>query len=122
MVFNVLAHNRDDHSRNFAFLFQDGSWRLSPAFDLTMSEGMSGQHTSDINGSGDPTRRDVMAVAERLAITDASAVIDEVSEATGQWQRLADEFGVSRSQADSIWSAIDTMRSRLARVWVPPRG
>jgi serine/threonine-protein kinase HipA len=38
MVFNVLAHNRDDHVRNFAYRIRsDGAWQLTPAFDLTFS-------------------------------------------------------------------------------------
>lgn len=37
MCFNVFAHNRDDHSKNFSFLYKDGRWQLSPAYDLTYS-------------------------------------------------------------------------------------
>ena len=39
-VFNVLAHNRDDHAKNFSFLMDSqGQWKLSPAYDLTFSSG-----------------------------------------------------------------------------------
>jgi serine/threonine-protein kinase HipA len=42
-VFNVLAHNRDDHSKNFSYLMdKDGQWKLSPAYDLTFSSGSRG--------------------------------------------------------------------------------
>lgn len=45
MVFNVLAHNRDDHSRQQSYLMgPDGEWRLAPAYDLTFSAGPGGEH------------------------------------------------------------------------------
>lgn len=57
MVFNVLAHNKDDHAKNFAFLRDpvcpgQGVWRLAPAFDLTFNAGMNNNHTTAINGAG----------------------------------------------------------------------
>jgi serine/threonine-protein kinase HipA len=54
MCFNVLAHNRDDHSRNFSFLYDDDTqrYRLSPAYDLTYSVGMGGEHATTVNGKG----------------------------------------------------------------------
>jgi serine/threonine-protein kinase HipA len=43
--FNVFAHNRDDHTRNFAFLMSDrGQWRPAPAYDITFSTGPAGEH------------------------------------------------------------------------------
>jgi serine/threonine-protein kinase HipA len=52
--FNVLAHNRDDHSRNFSFIYDESAmtWRLSPAYDLTYSPGMRGEHATTLNGKG----------------------------------------------------------------------
>lgn len=113
MLFNAITHNRDDHSKNFAFLRRDGVWRMSPAFDLTMSEGMAGQHSSDINGSGDPQRKDVLALASRFSIGDASAITEQVIEAAGLWPKLASECGVSSEQSLQIGRLIDRMRSRL---------
>lgn len=52
MCFNEYSHNRDDHSRNFSFLLQDGKWRLSPAYDLTYSNSLNGEHATTINGKG----------------------------------------------------------------------
>ncbi|MCB4235424.1 type II toxin-antitoxin system HipA family toxin [Kaistella anthropi] len=40
-VFNVMAHNRDDHAKNFSFLMNEfGEWKLSPYYDLTFSNGI----------------------------------------------------------------------------------
>lgn len=54
MCFNVFAHNRDDHSKNFTFLYDDinDSWRLSPAYDLTFSNTYYGDHTTMVDGNG----------------------------------------------------------------------
>jgi serine/threonine-protein kinase HipA len=54
MCFNVLAHNQDDHSKNFALLYSrvSNAWRLSPAFDLTYSTGMMGEHATTVRGKG----------------------------------------------------------------------
>ena len=52
--FNVFAHNRDDHAKNFTFLYDDEQerWRLSPAYDLTYSTTYYGEHTTSVNGNG----------------------------------------------------------------------
>lgn len=54
MCFNVFAHNRDDHSKNFTYLYDDttDSWRLSPAYDLTYSNTYYGEHTTTVDGNG----------------------------------------------------------------------
>lgn len=113
MVFNTVAHNRDDHAKNFAFLHTNAGWSLSPPFDLTMSAGMGGQHTTAINGSGNPTRKDIEQVAAFSAIGNAGEVLDAVLEAAGHWKRLASEFGVSRAQTTEIGEAIEGMRVRV---------
>lgn len=54
MCFNVFAHNRDDHSKNFSFVYDTESetWRLSPAYDLTYSTTYYGEHTTSVDGNG----------------------------------------------------------------------
>ena len=53
MVFNVKCGNRDDHSKNFSFLLTaKHEWRLAPAYDLTPSTGLNGEHTAMVNGKG----------------------------------------------------------------------
>jgi hypothetical protein len=52
-VFNVFAHNRDDHAKNFSFIMdQEYRWHFSPAYDLTFSSGSSGEHATTIMGEG----------------------------------------------------------------------
>jgi serine/threonine-protein kinase HipA len=85
MTFNVLAHNRDDHVKNFSFLMDDaGEWRLAPAYDLTRSEGPGGEHTTDVAGKGkDITRSDMLKVADAAGIDSATAneILEQVEEA-----------------------------------------
>lgn len=71
MCFNVYAHNRDDHSKNFSYLYQNNKWILSPAYDLTYSNSIGGEHATTINGNGrNPDIEDILAVA-RNANLDA---------------------------------------------------
>ena len=65
MCFNVFAHNRDDHSKNFTYLYDESadSWRLSPAYDLTYSNTYYGQHTTTVDGNGsNPGEKELLAV------------------------------------------------------------
>jgi serine/threonine-protein kinase HipA len=65
MCFNEFAHNRDDHSKNFSFLYDEkkGKWIMSPAYDLTYSSSVNGEHATTINGNGkNPTESDVLKV------------------------------------------------------------
>lgn len=68
MVFNYLIENKDDHAKNFAFIYRDGGWRFSPAFDLLPSDGMNGFHTTSINDSITPTKDDLFAVAVKVGL------------------------------------------------------
>ena len=76
MCFNVFAHNRDDHSKNFSFLYNDKKkeWHLSPAYDLTYSSSFNGEHATTINGEGkNPTLEDILAVAKNIGIKEKQA-------------------------------------------------
>lgn len=97
MVFNVVAHNRDDHVKNFAFLLDErGTWSLSPAYDLTFSSGPGGQHQMSIDGDGEaPTRERCLALAERhgLGRKEAEEVVEQVNEAVAAWRTIARSVG-----------------------------
>lgn len=73
MCFNVFAQNRDDHSKNFSFLFDDTKkeWHISPAYDLTYSFSFNGEHATTINGEGkNPTLDDILAVAKNIGLKE----------------------------------------------------
>ena len=113
MVFNVLACNRDDHARNFAFLMEpDGTWRHTPAYDLTFSAGPGGEHTMSVAGEGrGPGRRHFAALAATMGIESRvrDAIVEQVDAAVADWPRFADETGVEEELRDEV-------RRRLARI------
>lgn len=106
MVFNVLAHNKDDHVKNFAFLFNGKHWQLAPAFDLTFSGGVGNQHTTAVAGQGNPTLSAIKQVAKGAGIKQADLVIDHVFAAVSQWPRFASEQGVTSDVANAYAQAI----------------
>ena len=74
MCFNVFAHNRDDHSKNFTFLCDHGDWRLAPAYDLTFSNSIGGEHATTVDGEGrDPSLKHLLAVAKKAGIRESTA-------------------------------------------------
>lgn len=109
MVFNVLASNRDDHTRQHSYLMDDrGQWRLAPAYDLTYSAGPGGEHYLDVEGEGrNPTRAQVQTLGRRHGLSDRviNTVIEEVRAAVDAWPRFADEAGVTKASRAEILAA-----------------
>lgn len=70
MIFNVHIGNKDDHSKNFSFVMNEHfEWKMSPAYDLTPSQGINGEHTSLVNGKGSNiTDDDFQEMAKRFGI------------------------------------------------------
>lgn len=76
MCFNVFFHNRDDHSKNFSFIYNEdlNKWELSPAYDLTYSYSINGEHATTINGNGvNPSLNDILKVAEKIGLDKKKA-------------------------------------------------
>ena len=76
MCFNVFSHNRDDHSKNFSFIYNEdlNKWELSPAYDLTYSYSINGEHATTINGNGaNPGLNDILNVAEKIGLDKKKA-------------------------------------------------
>jgi serine/threonine-protein kinase HipA len=71
MCFNVLSHNRDDHSKNFSFIYTDDfGYRLAPAYDLTYSDTYWGEQTTSVNGKGkDIKPEDILDVGIRAGLS-----------------------------------------------------
>ena len=101
MVFNVVARNCDDHTKNFAFMLkQGGKWELAPAYDVCHafrpgSEWVS-QHALSINGKRDGiNKKDLLIIGESIRCKKASEIIDEINETVNQWRQFAKESDVS---------------------------
>lgn len=106
IVFNVVAHNRDDHLRNVAYLWdRDGGWRLSPAYDLTWAEGPGGEHYLDVNGRGrDITLDDLrtLAAPAGLRTREVDGILEQTIEAVRCWPVIAERRVVSPTEIDRI--------------------
>ena len=108
MVFNVIARNQDDHTKNIAFLMdKSGRWRLAPAFDVIYAYNPAGEWTSrhqmTVNGKRDEfLRGDVLALAEDFGIDQAESLVDIVSDAVKSWAGFAQTAGVPARATDAI--------------------
>lgn len=90
MCFNVFAHNRDDHSKNFTFLYDDNEerWILSPAYDLTYSYSIGGEHATTVNGNGkNPSMKDMLEVAKNIGMKRGKSknIADEIKTIVGEY-------------------------------------
>ena len=105
-IFNVLMHNRDDHSRNFAFrLNQQGLWKLSPAFDLTFSFGPGGEHSTSVAGHGkNITRAHLLRVASSadINVKTAERCIADWIKAVGGMSKLLRELPIRRDTFNGL--------------------
>jgi len=114
MVFNVLARNQDDHTKNISFLMNKrGEWSLAPAYDVTYSYNPAGawthRHQMRINGKLDNfARTDFHAVAKRFQLAKAPAIdilLEEIDHALDHWPKLAEAAGVPEKIAGQISSS-----------------
>ena len=73
MVFNFLIANKDDHAKNFAFIYCDGDWHLAPAYDLLPGDGINGFRTTSINDKIEPSKDDIITVAIKAGLDEKEA-------------------------------------------------
>lgn len=107
MVFNVIARNHDDHTKNIAFLMnRSGDWSLSPAFDVTYSWNSLGewtnQHQMSINGKRDNfTIEDIQACEKNVGLKRGSSkeIVREIQHVVSRWTEFASEAGISEQKA-----------------------
>ena len=109
MVFNVVARNQDDHTKNISFLMdRQGVWHLSPAYDMSWAYnpngGWTATHQMSINNKWDNiSREDLLTVASEMNVKGAKQIIDQVVDAVSQWSRLAKENSdIPQSTIDAI--------------------
>jgi serine/threonine-protein kinase HipA len=114
-VFNVIMHNRDDHSRNFAFrLNEQGHWKLSPAFDLTYSFGPGGEHSTSIAGQGkDISRAHLTQVARKggLSALVANRCIDDCLQSAAGIGKLAKELPIRKTTMNLLQKTISLFKA-----------
>jgi serine/threonine-protein kinase HipA len=113
MVFNVMARNCDDHTKNFAFLLRQGGtrWKLAPAYDVTFAHNPKGewthQHLMSVNGKFKGFDvADLLAEADRFGVGTAKRVIEEVRAAVLRWPEFAQQADLPEAQMADIQSLL----------------
>ncbi|MDF2931553.1 MAG: type toxin-antitoxin system HipA family toxin [Chryseobacterium sp.] len=105
-VFNVMAHNRDDHAKNFSFLMNEfGEWKLSPAYDLTFSSGPGGEQSTMVMGEGrNITVKHLTKLGSEAKLSKEfiENVIEQTTSTISKWSNLSKDFGVSKSNRELI--------------------
>jgi serine/threonine-protein kinase HipA len=114
MVFNVMARNCDDHTKNFAFrLRKDQDWELAPAYDICHafrpgSEWVI-QHVLSINGKrSNISKEDLLTIAKSMNIKKAKEIIQQISEVVKNWYYFAEETKVEPKLSNAIKSTLIT--------------
>ncbi len=112
---NVLACNRDDHLKNFAFLMDaGGGWRLAPLFDFTVHSGPNGWQTLSVAGEGQhPGRRDLLRLARQVDLNprEAAAVIEQVDAALAGFPARATDAGLSGATVAQVLARTQALES-----------
>ena len=113
MVFNILANNTDDHHKNFTFVMdRKGTWRLSPAYDMTYIFDTGGylpnkEHCLMIGGKLQGiTREDAIQFARDNGIRRPDAIIRDVVAALKQFRTIATKYGVSEQWTGRVEATI----------------
>ena len=116
MVFNVVAVNRDDHTKNFSFLRERGGpWQLAPAFDVTHAHRADSRWTSkhlmSVNGTFDQIAiGDLYAVGDRHDVPGYREIVREVFATVDRWSEFAEEADVPSGVAEAIQVDITAFR------------
>ncbi|MEP2772918.1 MAG: type II toxin-antitoxin system HipA family toxin [Fulvivirga sp.] len=113
MVFNVVAKNCDDHTKNFSFMLKPaGAWTLAPAYDLCHAYRPDSvwvsQHALSINGKRQNiTRDDLLVVAKQMNIKKAPTIINQVVAVVAQWPQYAKDQGVDKEKVKAIGQTVE---------------
>ena len=108
MVFNVIARNCDDHTKNFSFMMNDqGVWALAPAFDVCYAyrpgSTWVSRHSLTLNGKREGfNREDLLQVAKQMNIKRADQIISEIHNTVNQWFSYARQVGVHKNLKKEI--------------------
>jgi serine/threonine-protein kinase HipA len=107
--FNVLAHNRDDHVKNFSFLLNaKNEWIFAPVYDLVFSYGPGGEQSMLVMGEGrNPDAAQLQALGKQHGIKNAPEILAKVQRAVAAWPRYAEQSGLSRKSTKEIAGKIN---------------
>ena len=115
MVFNVLATNYDDHTKNFSFILKKGeNWRLAPAYDLCFSYDETNhwvsKQTLSVNGKRlHITKADLMTIAKDNNIKKGEKIIEDINLIVKSWNSYAKQAGVRTDLQQSIYQNLNVL-------------
>ena len=108
--FNVLMHNKDDHSKNFGFLMDGaGVWKFAPCYDLTFSATTHGYRSTSVMGESKNVSEEVLEkLGKEFGIQYPRRIIEQVKETRSQWKTYAKNVGVSLASTTMIDKIFNT--------------
>jgi len=114
MIFNVLANNRDDHVKNFAFMIDENQeWTLTPAYDLIYSNGPGGEHSMSLAGEGrNPGSKEIFKLGRQqgLATIKINDCLEQVMAAVKEWSTYARTAGVTEQTKNYIQKRMNSIQ------------
>jgi serine/threonine-protein kinase HipA len=108
MVFNVIAQNNDDHTKNISFLMDtNGSWTLAPAYDMTYAFDPTNiwlaRHQLSVNGKrNNITQNDLLIIAKEISVKKGKTIIAEIADTISRWPAFAKDAGMPAKQTVNI--------------------
>ncbi|PCJ23528.1 MAG: phosphatidylinositol kinase [Flavobacteriales bacterium] len=110
-AFNIFAHNRDDHSKNFAFLMDEfGKWEFAPSYDLTFSASSQGQHSTACAGNAiNPGTKELLELTNHFSIKNGPVIIEQVKDSVSKWHIFAQQTRVSNISEKSIAKVLNEL-------------
>ncbi len=112
MIFNIVGRNQDDHAKNFAFMMnKNGIWNLSPAFDITYSNGTgyTKNHQLSLNGkTNNFTLNDILQLAKKHSIKEniAKEYLEQIVEVFSKFKKKAKEIDVREQTLSRIYNEL----------------
>lgn len=109
--FNIYAHNCDDHSRNFSFLLDENDkWIVSPAYDLTYSSGIRGEHITSVLGKGNPQKKDLIETGNKFNLKNVKIIIEQIETVINDWEKYAKKSGISKKNISNYQKQFPIIR------------
>ena len=113
MLFNIIFNNQDDHSKNFSYIYLDDVWHLSPAYDLTFVNNASGEHMTDLYGSGKPTINEVEKIAKEFNIKNYKEKIERFLAVSLTWPEHAKKSEIPINEINEIEKKLEEIRMKF---------
>ena len=108
LLFNIVIHNVDDHTRNFSFIMDhSGKWFLSPAYDISYPLVECIDHSMTLNGKRRKFRiDDILSIAHKYCIQNHEEIYSPILSAVSNLKEILESYGVSEQLKNSIYKRV----------------